>query len=247
MRDLKQYQQDYLKLSFEEHHVRARKRILLEQFRQKKPSHVIEIGCGLDPLGAHLDEKIHYTLIEPASEFYHSAMTKLEGIPNVLAINSTFEQSNLEDLISADFVVVSCLLHELQDRGKFLRKLSALFSMLEDNAVCHINVPNANSLHRKLAVKMGLVDKVDTPSETQTRMQQSGIVYDLKTLSAEMSEYGFKPIADGGILLKPFTHDQMFRILEKGILQPSVVMGLEELGAEMKEISSEIWVNFRHE
>lgn len=244
MRDLKKYQDDYRSLAFEKHHVKARKRIVLEQINQIKPLHVLEIGCGLDPLGSYLNGKTEYTLIEPAPDFFDFAERKLENVRNVNLINSTFENTDLATLRSTDFVVVSCLLHELQDRESFLRQLKSLFSNLSNNAVCHINVPNSNSLHRKLAVSMGLVDKANVPSDTQVRMQQSGIVYDYESLTHEMYQYGFRAIADGGILLKPFTHEQMYQILSHDIIGADVIIGLEKLGVEMKEISSEIWVNF---
>lgn len=247
VRNLKKYQDDYKLLPYEEYHVAARKRILLEQINNIKPSHVLEIGCGLDPLGTYLNDAIKYTLIEPTPEFYEVAKRKLEGSSTTRIINSTFEKVDPKVLCSADFVVVSCLLHELKDRERFLRQLEKLFSMLKRSAICHISVPNANSLHRRLAVSMGLVEQVDTPSKTQAKMQQSGIVYDYETLTLEMIKYGFNPIDDGGILLKPFTHEQMFRILDQGIIGTEVIFGLEALGVEMKEISSEIWINFRYD
>jgi hypothetical protein len=39
----------------------------------------------------------------------------------------------------------------------------------------------------------------------------------------------------------------MFRILEQDIIGTDAILGLEALGVEMKEISSEIWINFRYE
>jgi SAM-dependent methyltransferase len=247
MRNLKKYQDDYKLLSYEEYHVAARKRILLKHINNIKPAHVLEIGCGLDPLGTYLDGETNYTLIEPAPEFYKLAKRKLDSTPTASFINSNFEEVDPEALCSADFVVVSCLLHELKDRKGFLCKLEKLFAMLKRNAICHISVPNANSLHRRLAVSMGLIEQVDTPSNTQVRMQQSGIVYDYETLTLEMIKYGFHPVDDGGIFLKPFTHEQMFRILEQDIIGTDAILGLEALGVEMKEISSEIWINFRYE
>lgn len=247
MKNFKKYQDDYKLLSFEEYHVNARKRILLNQINLINPRHVLEIGCGLDPLGVYLNDEIKFTLIEPAQEFYKLAMQKFEGTPNTNVINSTFENVKLDDLYSVDFVIVSCLLHELENREAFLIQLKKLFSNLKKSAICHINVPNANSLHRRLAVSMGLIDKVDVPSDTQFAMQQNGIVYDYKSLTMELKKYGFKALDDGGILLKPFTHNQMFQILNHNIVGHDLIFGLEALGVEMKEISSEIWVNFYYE
>jgi hypothetical protein len=49
--------------------------------------------------------------------------------------------------------------------------------MLSANALCsantlvHVNVPNAKSMHRLLALEMGLIDTLYAPSELQKNIQ----------------------------------------------------------------------------
>ena len=112
--------------------------------------------------------------------------------------------------------------------------------VMADDALVHVNVPNAASLHRRLAKAMGLIQELEALSERNVELQQHR-VYSLATLQRDLQAAGLRPVEDGGILLKPFTHAQMSTMVEA--LGSDILAGLAVLGRELPELSSEIFVN----
>jgi len=120
--------------------------------------------------------------------------------------------------------------------------LAAVRRMCSSNTVVHVNVPNARSLHRLLAVAMGLIDRPEAHSQTQAAMQQRGI-YDLQTLEVELSAAGFAVRERGSLFVKPFTHGQMQQLVDQRFMTPAMLDGLGRLADTLPELGSEIWVN----
>jgi hypothetical protein len=108
--------------------------------------------------------------------------------------------------------------------------------------VVHVNVPSAGSLHRRLAVAMGLISDPAEESETQRLLQQRH-VYDAAELEQELVDAGFRIRRRGSILVKPFTHAQMQRLVDDGFLTPQLLDGLDRLADQLPELGSEIWVD----
>lgn len=138
-----------------------------------------------------------------------------------------------------DMVVLSCLLHEVPDPQ---RLLSAVHGLCAAGGVLHVNVPSARSLHRLLAVAMGLIPDVATESDTQRTMQQRG-VYDAAGLERELARGGFAVTHRGSIFVKPFTHAQMQRLVDDGFLTPQLLDGLDALAELLPDLGSEVWVD----
>ena len=108
----------------------------------------------------------------------------------------------------------------------------------------HLSVPNAHSLHRLLAVAMGLIDSPKALSLTQLTMQQRS-TYDSQTLHAELNRAGFQVTDSGSLFVKPFTHAQMQQLVDQGFMTPAMLDGLDRLAVIEPNLGSEIWVNAR--
>jgi Methyltransferase domain len=139
-----------------------------------------------------------------------------------------------------DMVVLSCLLHEVPDPQRLLATLRAACA---SGGVAHVNVPSSRSLHRLLAVAMGLIPDPATESDTQRTMQQRRSVYDQPGLEEELARAGFSVSARGSILVKPFTHAQMQHLVDDGFLTPELLDGLDRLAEMLPDLGSEIWVD----
>ena len=238
MRDLREYSQSYENLEFENEIVKYRRQAILERTSCRSPSHILEVGCGMEPLFLHLPAQMHVTIIEPTPSFFENANLKSQDFENVHVEHSTLEEACLEARF--DMIIVSCLLHEIEDQTRFLNKLHSLCG---DDTIVHINVPNAQSMHRRLAVSMGLISNPYKISETQKRMQQSHPPFDDNTLKQVLNAHDFEVCDSGGYFIKPFTHNQMMHLLQAGVADDMVLDGLFKLGKEMPDLASEIWVD----
>lgn len=244
LRDLADYADQYADLPFEATQVDYRRRLVLEVLEGHRARRVLEVGCGLDPLAPYATGFDAWTIVEPAERFAETAkrLTSDDGRVRVMA--HTIEAAVASGALvrgEFDVILLSSLLHEVPSPEAVLRGVHAL---CDAQTLVHCNVPNATSLHRELAVAMGLIPHVSTPSPQQVRLQQ-GRIFDRGSLEAIMAQCGFGVIARGGYLLKPFTHAQMQGLVSGGTIDRQMLEGLNALGKKFPELASEIYVNAR--
>lgn len=248
MRNIDVYTQKYIQDSYEDYQVRYRRKKIIEILHSGKYKHssILEIGCGKEPLFKYLKDTDFekYCLIEPSVCFYENAVRESGEDARIRIINGMFPQDfeplDNEHAEKFDFIICASLLHEIEDQQFFLAALKGLCFC---DTTIHINVPNAQSFHRLLAVKMGLIENEYALSERNLVYQQHN-VFDLKQLTQLCADSGFCIIESGGFFIKPFTHDQMYKMLALNIIDEKVLDGLY-LMDEMGEWGSEIFVNIK--
>ena len=240
-RDIDDYEKAYLSdYGFEKEMVRYRQQLVIERMLQKKPQTVVEIGCGFDLLFPLYRKRggdwKNWVIVEPAREFVQRANDAAES--GVQVIHSTFEaaaEKIAKTTDNIDMIICSGLLHEVSDAHALL---VAIQCVMDSETIVHINVPNADSFHRRLAVSMGLIDDGHQFSARNEALQQSR-VYDINTLAQDLENAGLSIVETGGYLIKPFTHDQMEKIIP--VLGHPVLDGLNELGKSLPSLASEIF------
>ena len=238
MRDLETYSLAYRDLAFEDEIIEYRRKIVMQRLAYYSPNNILEVGCGMKPLFLDLPTDQTITVIEPAPAFFMNAVSMSKDFENVQILNSTLEGANLR--AKFDMVIVSCLLHEIEDQTRFLKKLNRLCGR---DTVVHFNVPNALSMHRRLSVSMGINQSPYEISNTQHKMQQSNKPFDMTTLEQTLTEHKFIVLDSGGFFIKPLTHLQMSQILQAGIVDETIMGGLFELGKQIPELAAEIWMD----
>jgi 2-polyprenyl-3-methyl-5-hydroxy-6-metoxy-1,4-benzoquinol methylase len=134
----------------------------------------------------------------------------------------------------ADVVICSSLLHEVSDTTQFL---SACRELLGADGRLYVDVPNARSLHRRLARAMGLITD-EAELSGRNRALGQGRVFDAESLHAELAMAGFRVLEEGGYFLKPFTSAQMAGL---SFLDPRMTDGLCEMGRELPALAAEIF------
>ena len=200
----------------------------------------------------YIEECNSYTVVEPSPLFCKKCYDDINCIGNksvnYRVINDCFGSDLLDEFdCKYDFIVISGLLHEIPDPVDII---SAAMNLLEDSGVLHINVPNANSIHRLIAMHAGLIKDVHELSSANFKLQQQK-VYDIELLksdidqAAKLCNFRIEFISEGGILMKPFTHRQMEQILEMGIIDKTVMQGLKRMADAFPELASEIFVNIK--
>ena len=240
MRDIDKYTEDYNQPNFEDYQVIYRRKRILEIMKGYQPKRILEIGCGMEPLFQYINFGYDkYIIVEPSERFFDNAINLAKGNEKVIGYNSCF--SSTEELKNSkiDFVICSSLLHELEQPIELLQSIAEICN---ENTIVHINVPNANSLHRLIAKEMGLIQDVHDMSERNKLYQQHN-VYDLETLKASVDLVGFKVLEEGSYFVKPFAHGQMYEMIKQDIINENVSEGLYKLERYLPEYGSEIFVN----
>ena len=237
------YQSAYLAdYGFESVMVRYRQKLLLERLEKHKPEVVVEIGCGSELLYEQYVRQYGavecWIIVEPASQFAESARTS--GLQNLHVFCDFFEKTvgTLKQMLprNPDLVICSGLLHEVPSASELL---SAIVKIMGEKTLLHLNVPNAESFHRRLAKKMGLISEFTAMSDRNIKLLQQR-VYDMESLQFDLLAMNFDVIEKGGYLLKPFTHKQMQEI--SSVIGDQVLDGLYLLGKEFPDQASEIFI-----
>lgn len=245
MRDLDDYVIKYAEEPFEREMVRVRKKVVVEQCVKYNASSVLEVGCGLEPLFADYKAYERMTIVEPSRTFAENArmLAADAGVPNKVRVIVDYIESAstmlLESKDSFDFIVVSSLLHEV-DESKAL--LNAIKNLCGRNTIVHINVPNAKSLHRLIALESGMISDEHDLSSQQIKMQRRR-TYDMESLQNEINDAGFDIVSSGFYFIKPFTHAQMQACLDANIIDKKVLKGLEGISKYIPEYGSEMYIN----
>jgi len=242
VRNLATYQDEYEALPFEDVQSRFRKRKIGESLERYQPRALLEIGCGLDPIFNHYSGFEHCTVVEPAQRFVAAARRQASDRPEISVIASTLEDAyQTVSVRHYDFILASSLLHEIEEPGPIL---DIVRSLCNTSTIVHINVPNALSFHRLLAVAMGITPSAYARSATQMRMQQYQ-TFDTATLANLASRHGFSVVDKGTFFIKPFTHAQMAHLQASGLMTEQMLVGLYTLSEQFPEHGSEIWMNLR--
>ncbi len=240
------YRENY---GFEQVLVESRRKIILELLDKILPRTVVEVGCGTELLLKQVLEKYsinspieQWVVVEANNEFAKSA-EKADFPSGIFRVVNGFAEDSVEAILDQfkrgpDLVICSSLLHEVDNLTEIVIALS---NMLSPGAYLHANVPNALSLHRQLAVSMGLTQSEKDLGERNKLLQQARI-FTMEELIAILEERGFEIVETGGYFIKPFTHSQMDNI---PFMNPELLDGLFQLGRKLPEIAAEIYVNAR--
>jgi 2-polyprenyl-3-methyl-5-hydroxy-6-metoxy-1,4-benzoquinol methylase len=162
------YVENYRALPFEPIQIEYRRKLVLSQIQRYAPRRLLEVGCGARPLFTDLREEMKVTVVEPAQPFVSNARQLAVGRKQVNVLQGCIESADLgnEDF---DMIILSCVLHEVPDPAHMLNAIRRYSS---PSTILHVNVPNSHSLHRLLAVAMGLIPSINEQSDMQRLMQQ---------------------------------------------------------------------------
>ncbi len=239
MRDIGRYTQEYVKHDFEEKQVFFRRKKILDIINTYPHKRILEIGCGQEPLFQYVNNFEEYTVVEPSDLFFENAVSLSANDSRIICIHNFFSKELSLPAGAYDFIICSSLLHELDNPREILEKV---YEIADNETIFHINVPNAKSLHRILALESGLIENVCEVSERGMLLQQAR-VFDLDKLVQTVTDSGFKVLETGSYFIKPFTHKQMEEMIEHRIIDEQILEGLYKLIKWLPDYGSEIYVN----
>jgi SAM-dependent methyltransferase len=164
-------------------------------------SRVLELGYGDGLVTAALAKSgCELTVLEGAATLVDRARQIHPGIECVHSLFEDFRADRAYDVILASHV-----LEHVDDPLTILRLIS---SWLVEAGKIIIVVPNRNSLHRQLAVVMGLQPELDTLSKRDLMVGHQR-VYSLQTLENDIRRVGLTPVDSAGFFLKVLPNSMM--------------------------------------
>jgi SAM-dependent methyltransferase len=162
---------------------------------------------------------------EMLSAFRASIQPAPSGLELVEAYFETFDTDERFDVIEAGFV-----LEHIADPELLLRRLH---NLIEDSGRLHVAVPNARSLHRLLGHHAGMLPDMYLLSAADHALGHRRY-FDVHSLSTLATRCGWRIERVQGLLLKPFTTQQMHRLG----LPPAVWEALQAVAAPYPEIAN---------
>ena len=164
-------------------------------------SRVLELGYGDGIVTAALVKSgCELTVLEGSATLVDRAR---QAHPTVNCVHSLFEDFRADR--AYDVILASHVLEHVDDPQAILRLIS---SWLVETGKIIIVVPNRNSLHRQLAVLMGLQPELDTLSKRDLMVGHQR-VYSLEGLEEDVRRAGLRPIKSVGFFLKVLPNAMM--------------------------------------
>lgn len=177
---------------------------------------VIELGYGEGITLSRLAPRAgHYTVVEGAQSLVDLMREKH---PEVDAAHALFEAYRPQEPCNKLLA-----LHVLEHVDEPVTLLRHLRHWLRSEGELVVVVPNRDSLHRQLAVLMGLQPALDTLS-ARDHVVGHQRVYDLASLEADLLDAGFEPFDRRGFFLKTLPNGMMLDH------SPALVQALNQLG-----------------
>ncbi len=237
-RNLEEYSKKYQEQPFEPVMIQFRRKKTLELLGDTQNSTILEIGCGISPACEWIPAYKYLSILEPSPDFYEIACLKVMDYANVQLLMATIESHPELGAAPYDVILINSLLHELPDPATVLKSLKSY---------CHagtrivINVPNAHSFHRLLAVAMGIQQAPQDLSDFNRAFQQSR-VFTLQSLRELAESCGYTVQHLETAFIKPFTHSQMQAMINQKLLTEPLLEGLYRVSNQMPDQGAEIFM-----
>lgn len=169
----------------------------------------------------------HLSVVDGSPTFAAAAEALGDNVTGHASLFEEFEPTDRYDTI-----VMSHVLEHVQDPVGILVRAA---SWLRPNGRIIAVVPNADSLHRRLGVKLGMLAHRGQLNDQDIRIGHRR-VYNREELDVDIERAGLRSVAKGGIFLKLLSNNQMLVFDDD-----KLVDGMFELGKDMPELCSEIF------
>lgn len=167
------------------------------------------------------------TVVDASSHFIEEIK---KNNPEVKAVHSYFEDYKTENKFSTIFMT-----HILEHLDNPLDVLNMAYNeWLTDNGNVLVSVPNANSIHRLVGVKMGMLQTPEALNK-QDLLLGHRRVYTKETMLELISRTKFKCTNFYGLMFKPLSNRQIEKSWDAELID-----AFFELGFDFPEFCSEI-------
>ena len=207
------------------------KRLIRFRYETIKSKLVGKIGLELGPAEGEMTQFLlndfeSLTIVEGSSDL----LAQIPDRGNLVKIHALFEEFQPQQPF--DSIILEHVLEHVDDPVGLLERVK---NWLAPQGRLFLGVPNGNSIHRLVAVKMGLLDN---PCQLNLRDHALGHrrVYTPQTFSADIEKSGLKVLEIGGVYFKPLSNMQIQENWSEEMIQ-----GFYELGKDFPELAAEIY------
>ncbi len=190
---------------------------------------VLEVGAADGQMTLLLSEHFEKVVVVEGSKTYCQTI-QAKVSENVEIHCSLIEE--YETGTDFDTIFLAHILEHVEDPVMVLKRVSR---WLSPRGRILVAVPNAHSIHRLVAVKMGLLEQPYEFSE-RDRMLGHRRVYSLDRLLNDLRQGGLQVESTGGIFFKPLTNGQIDQWFTQQMMD-----GFFALGKEFPEYAAEIF------
>lgn len=185
-------------------------------------------GAGLDRLLGRF-EKV--TVVDGSEEAIQSVKKRFRDT-GLQAAKSYFEDMDFKGE-TFDTLLMAHILEHVDDPQVVLKRAKQFVSK---DGVMIIDVPNGNSLHRQIGVKMGLLTKTTDLNSADLSIGHQR-VYLPETFKKDVESAGLEIIHYGGMFIKTLSNSQMEKVYDNKQLEALFVVGEAN-----PDISAEIYI-----
>lgn len=166
----------------------------------------LELGCATGLMTAALAAAgARVTAVDRSEAYLQRARER--DLAGVRFVAARLDEPGWEERVGDGFRhVLACnLVHELPDPVDLLARARALMA---DDGLLHLSVQNPRSIHRLVAMEMGLIDD---PREVSARGHRFATLrmWDADQLMELAWEAGLRTVARHGVMLKPLPNEMM--------------------------------------
>lgn len=180
-------------------------------------------GCMTQLL---LDDFEELTVVEGAGDL----LSLIPNSPRLIKVHSLFEEYQPPRQFNT--IILDHILEHVDDPVDLLRKAR---EWLAPSGRLLAGVPNGLSIHRLVAVKMGLLDD---PCQLNQRDHFVGHrrVYTLETFRKDLETAGLEVVEIGGVFFKPVSNQQI-----EDHWTEEMILGFYKLGKDFPENAAELY------
>jgi trans-aconitate methyltransferase len=173
-----------------------------------------------------VDDFSELTVVDGAADL----LARIPNVANLTRVHALFEE--FEPDARFNTIVMDHILEHVEDP---VALLSRARGWLASAGRIIVGVPNGNSFHRLVGVKMGLLRQ---PCELNDRDRTLGHrrVYTRETLFADVEAADLSPTAWGGVFFKPISNQQI-----QDHWTQEMIEGFYELGKDFPEHANELF------
>lgn len=194
---------------------------------------VLELGCATGLMTTLLaGEGRRVTGLDRSADYLARAAARdLDGCDFLVG-----DLDALPDLGRFHQVVLTNVLHEVADPTAVLRRVAQ--AHVVPGALVHVSLQNPRSLHRLVALEMGLIDDLHAIADRGRRYGTQRLL-DADGIAAMGGGAGLRAIAREGVFLKPLPNDTL------AALPAPVLDGLERAARHLPEHGALNLLTFR--